>query len=82
MTISGWALMGVLLVGAATAVAAEWRDSDVAVITEGLDEGDVVTLTSLSTAASGSRVLATIDGVKPVRNAASGSTGSEAGSDR
>ena len=63
-------------------VSIAWRDSDVAVITEGLDEGDVVTLTSLSTAASGSRVLATIDGVKPVRNAASGSTGSEAGSGR
>ena len=63
-------------------VSIAWRDSDVAVITEGLGDGDVVTLTSLSTAASGSRVLATIDGVKPVRNAASGSTGSEAGSDR
>ena len=57
-------------------VSVAWRDSDVAVITEGLDEGDVVTLTSLSTAASGSRVVATLDGNGPARGAATGSTGS------
>jgi RND family efflux transporter MFP subunit len=63
-------------------VSIAWRDGEVAVITEGLDDGDVVTLTSLSIAASGSEVLATIDGVRPARNAASRSRDSEEGSAR
>jgi multidrug efflux pump subunit AcrA (membrane-fusion protein) len=47
-----------------------WSDGETAVISDGLADGDVVTLTSLSVAASGSEVLATIDGVAPLRNAA------------
>lgn len=51
-------------------VTVAWSDGETAVISDGLVEGDVVTLTSLSIAASGSEVLATIDGVAPLRNAA------------
>lgn len=51
-------------------VSVVWSDGETAVISDGLAEGDVVTLTSLSIAASGSEVLATIDGVAPLRNVA------------
>lgn len=63
-------------------VSIAWLDGETAVITEGLEDGDLVTLTSLSTAASGSQVLATVDGVEPARNAASGSPESETGTVR
>jgi len=56
-------------------VAVAWSDSKTAVISDGLADGDVVTLTSLSVAASGSQVLATIDGVAPLRNAAADTPG-------
>ena len=39
-----------------------WKDADVAVIREGLKEGDVISLTSLGTVTNGSRVKASIDG--------------------
>jgi len=42
-----------------------WSDTDHVVIDEGLEDGDVVTLTSLSIAAGGTPVLPTIDGVPP-----------------
>jgi RND family efflux transporter MFP subunit len=39
-----------------------WKDAEVAVIGEGLEQGDVISLTSLGTVTNGSRVKATIDG--------------------
>jgi RND family efflux transporter MFP subunit len=42
-----------------------WSDDERVVVSEGLDTGDVVTLTSLSIAASGTLVRATIDGRLP-----------------
>lgn len=42
-----------------------WSDDERVVVREGLDKGDVVTLTSLSIAASGTLVRATIDGRVP-----------------
>jgi RND family efflux transporter MFP subunit len=57
-------------------VAVAWSDDDNVVISDGLGDGDVVTLTSLSIAAGGTPVLATIDGVPPVeaRTAPGGSS--------
>ena len=46
-------------------VTVAWSDDEHVVISDGLDDGDVVTLTSLGIAASGTPVLATIDGQAP-----------------
>jgi len=63
-------------------VAVLWSDADHVVIRDGLDEGEVVTLTSLSIAAGGTPVLATIDGVPPTgATAASSGPGSSARDD-
>ncbi len=51
-----------------------WKDAAVAVIKEGLNAGDVISLTSLGTVTNGSRVKATIDG-----EPASSETGNQAG---
>lgn len=48
-------------------VTVAWNDETRVVITKGLNEGDVVTLTSLSIAADGTPVQATIDGVPPAK---------------
>ena len=42
-----------------------WKDADVAVISSGLEAGDVLNLTSLGSVTNGTRVKATIDGVAP-----------------
>ncbi|OED37687.1 hypothetical protein AB833_22740 [Chromatiales bacterium (ex Bugula neritina AB1)] len=42
-----------------------WKDSEVAVISDGLEEGDIISLTALGTVTNGTRVRATIDGVAP-----------------
>jgi len=47
-------------------VTVAWSDDEHVVISDGLDDGDVVILTSLSIAASNTPVLATIDGQPPV----------------
>ena len=47
-----------------------WGDADHVVISDGLEDGDVVTLTSLGIAAGGTPVIATIDGVPPAGAAA------------
>ena len=63
-------------------VSVAWSDEERVVISEGLEEGDVVTLTSLSIAASGTLVRATIDGVMAAgenTSAASGGRVSAAG---
>jgi len=52
-------------------VTVAWNDETRVVVTEGLHEGDVVTLTSLSIAADGTPVQATIDGVSPTRSGVS-----------
>ena len=46
-------------------VAVAWTDQDSAVITQGLSAGDVVNVTPLAVASSGTLVAATIDGVAP-----------------
>ena len=68
-------------------VAVAWTDQDSAVITEGLAAGDVVNVTPLAVASSGTLVAATIDGVPPEparrgqteRQAAAGGPDSESG---
>ncbi len=47
------------------AVEVIWKDADVAVINEGLTEGDVLSLTALGSVTNGTRVRATIDGEAP-----------------
>ena len=42
-----------------------WSDTDVAAINDGLNEGDLLVLTPMSTVADGTPVRATIDGVAP-----------------
>lgn len=54
-----------------------WKDAEVAVIGEGLEDGDVISLTSLGTVTNGSQVKATIDG-KPA-SSESASAGDGAG---
>jgi len=46
-------------------VVVEWKDSEVAVISDGLKSGDILNLTSLGSVTNGTRVSATIDGVAP-----------------
>lgn len=46
-------------------VTVAWSDAENVVISDGLDDGDIVTLTSLSIAAGGTPVLATVDGIPP-----------------
>ena len=48
-------------------VKVEWKDAEVAVISEGLKPGDVLALTSLGSVTNGMKVQATIDGVPPGR---------------
>lgn len=42
-----------------------WKDAEVAVITSGLESGDVLNITALGSVTNGTRVKATIDGVAP-----------------
>lgn len=42
-----------------------WKDADTAVINEGLNEGDIISITALGTVTNGTRVRATVDGVAP-----------------
>ncbi len=49
-----------------------WSDADRVVVSDGLEDGEIVTLTSLSIAAGGTPVLATVDGVPPAPAATSG----------
>lgn len=42
-----------------------WKDASVAVINDGLETGDVISLTALGSVTNGTRVRATIDGVAP-----------------
>ena len=42
-----------------------WKDADVAVISAGLNEGDVISTTALGSITNGTRVRATIDGIAP-----------------
>ena len=46
-------------------VVVEWKDADVAVISSGLANGDVLNTTALGSVTNGTRVKATIDGVPP-----------------
>lgn len=63
-------------------VQAFWRDDERIVVGEGLNEGDIVALTPLSIAASGSPVVATVDGVKlPGRHVAAMEKGGEPATD-
>ena len=47
------------------AVVVAWSDDDVAAIRDGLEEGEVLVLTPMSTVSDGTPVRATIDGVAP-----------------
>lgn len=47
------------------AVVVAWSDDEVAAVTDGLAEGDILVLTPLSTVVDGTPVRATIDGVAP-----------------
>jgi RND family efflux transporter MFP subunit len=68
-------------------VSVAWTDQDSAVITQGLSAGDVVNVTPLAVASSGTLVAATIDGVPPEpsrrgqaeRQAAAGGSEGESG---
>ena len=42
-----------------------WKDAEVAVISSGLNSGDILNITSLGSVTNGTRVKATIDGVAP-----------------
>ena len=44
-----------------------WKDAEVAVISSGLEAGDILNITSLGSITNGTRVKATIDGVAPQR---------------
>ena len=46
-------------------VAVAWTDGEYAIVTQGLEAGDVINVTPLAVAASGTLVAATIDGVPP-----------------
>jgi len=46
-------------------VTVAWKDAEVAVISEGLEPGEVLNTTSLGSVTNGTRVSATIDGVAP-----------------
>lgn len=46
-------------------VVVEWKDAEVAVISSGLETGEVLNLTSLGSVTNGTKVQATIDGVAP-----------------
>jgi len=46
-------------------VVVAWKDAEVAVISDGLNEGDVLNTTALGSVTDGTRVKATIDGVAP-----------------
>lgn len=46
-------------------VVVAWKDKEVAVISSGLNSGDVLNLTALGSITNGTRVKATIDGVAP-----------------
>jgi len=55
-----------------------WKDAEVAVIREGLNAGDVISLTSLGTVTNGSRVKASIDG-EPASSESRGGSGDNQG---
>lgn len=44
-----------------------WKDAQVAVISDGLQEGDIISLTALGSVTNGTRVRATVDGVAPLK---------------
>jgi len=46
-------------------VSVAWTDGEYAIVTEGIEAGDVINVTPLAVAASGTLVAATIDGVPP-----------------
>jgi len=46
-------------------VVVAWKDAEVAVISSGLEAGDILNITSLGSITNGTRVKATIDGVAP-----------------
>ncbi len=46
-------------------VEVRWKDAEVAVIGDGLEDGEIISLTSLGTVVNGTRVNATVDGVPP-----------------
>lgn len=46
-------------------VTVEWKDADVAVISGGLTEGEILNLTTLGSVTNGMKVQATVDGVAP-----------------
>ena len=57
------------------AVSVIWRDETHSIIDSGLSAGQIMVTTPLTIVANGSPVLATIDGVKPVRKARPGQGG-------
>lgn len=60
-------------------VTVEWKDADVAVISTGLEAGEVLNLTSLGSITNGTRVQATIDGVAPEVERPGRASGNNAG---
>ncbi len=56
-----------------------WKDADVAVISDGLEEGDIISLTALGTITNGTRVSATVDGKAPPDERAGNRRGSGTG---
>lgn len=46
-------------------VVVEWKDAEVAVISDGLEAGEVLNITALGSVTNGTRVNATVDGVAP-----------------
>ena len=46
-------------------VVVAWKDAEVAVISSGLEAGDILNITSLGSITNGTRVKATIDGIAP-----------------
>jgi RND family efflux transporter MFP subunit len=51
-------------------VSVAWTDGEHAIVTQGLDEGEVVNVTPLAVAATGTLVAATVDGVAPASRGA------------
>ena len=56
-----------------------WKDAETAVIDQGLNDGDVISITALGTVTNGTRVRATIDGVAPPSEKRRGKPESTAG---
>lgn len=58
-----------------------WKDAEVAVIDNGLQEGEVISLTALGSVTNGTRVRATIDGEAPASERPARATGNSAAPD-